>query len=61
MTYLERLFIALYLSEGWYVWYSEGYLPQRRRLHAKTLAVVLFDRVLNEECLNGRRAAAHRM
>lgn len=49
MTHLERLFTALYLSEGWYVWYSEGYLSPNRRLHARTRAVVLFDRVLNGE------------
>ena len=49
MTYLERLFTALYLSEGWYVWYSEGYLPSNRRIHARCRAVVLFDRVLNGE------------
>ena len=49
MTHLERLFTALYLSEGWYVWYSEGYIHPRRRLYARCRAVVLFDRVLNGE------------
>jgi len=49
MTHLEKLFTALYLSEGWYVWYSEGYMSQHTRLYARCRAVVLFDRVLNGE------------
>lgn len=49
MTHLERLFAALYLSEGWYCWFYEAQVPRGRRLYARTRAVVLFDRVLNGE------------
>ena len=42
MTHLERLFAALYVSDGWY----EGWATYGKRLHYKARAVVLFDRVL---------------
>lgn len=42
MTYLERLFAALYVSE---VWYS-GWTRDTNRLHYKARAIVLYDRVL---------------
>ena len=48
MTHMERLFAALYLSEGWYVWVERN-IPQGRKLFARCKAVVLFDRVLNGE------------
>ena len=55
MTHLERFWSALYLSEGWYVWYRErSDKPAGRRNYARARAVVLFDRCLNydiiEEC-----------
>lgn len=53
MTHLERLFAALYLSEGWYVWWSEqNTYPDRLRNYERARAVVLFDRVLNIENLD---------
>lgn len=52
MTHLERLFAALYLSEGWYIWWSERDIPKGRKNYARARAVVLFDRVLNIENLD---------
>ena len=50
MTHLEKFFAALYISEGWYVLFSEQKNVQPgSRLYARTRAVVLFDRVLNGE------------
>lgn len=50
MTYFERLFMALYLSEPWYAWFSErADVSAGMRLYARCRAVVLFDRVLNNE------------
>jgi hypothetical protein len=47
MTHLERLFAALWLSEGWYVRFVERTdIPTGRRLYARTRAVVLFDQVI---------------
>lgn len=49
MTHLERIFSALYVSEGWYVWWElrdtlkKGFRP----LYYKTRAIVIYDRVLN--------------
>lgn len=45
MTHLERLFAALYVSEGWYsLWVSSG------RLHRKARAMVIYDRMLTISC-----------
>lgn len=41
MTYLERFFAALYLSEGWY----DGFV-RTGRIHNRARAVVLFDRAV---------------
>ena len=42
MTHLERLYAALWVSEVWSLaWHERG------RVHYKTRAVVVFDRVLN--------------
>jgi hypothetical protein len=41
---LGLLFAALYISEVWY-----GNWVRTKRLHSKTRALVLFDRVLNQE------------
>ena len=42
MNHLAQFFAALWVSEGWYEsWLRTG------RIHNKTRAVVLFDRVLN--------------
>ena len=49
MTYLERFLLALYLSEGWYVWYSErNNIPVGMKNHGRARAVVLFDRVMTD-------------
>ncbi len=41
---LTHLFMALYHSEGWYLhWLRKG------SLHSKARAMVLYDRVLNNE------------
>lgn len=42
MTHLERLFAALYVSEGWY----DGWKTNGERLYWKARAIVVFDRVL---------------
>jgi hypothetical protein len=42
--HLALLFAALYVSEGWYDNWT-----RTKKLHSKTRALVLFDRVLNQE------------
>ncbi len=50
MTHLEKFFAALYASEGWYIWFSERFdKPFSRRLYGRARAVVIFDRVMNDE------------
>ena len=47
MTHLERLFAALWLSEGWYEgWYCGWELKPSRRIAWKARGIVLYDRVL---------------
>lgn len=41
---LQLLLMALYHSEGWYLHWL-----RKNDLHSKARAIVLFDRVLNEE------------
>lgn len=50
MTHLERLFAALYVSEGWYALSEARHCLKRgmRPLYYQTRAVVLYDRVLND-------------
>ena len=43
MTDLERLYAALWLSEGWY---SGWELEPSKRIYWKTRGIVLYDRVL---------------
>jgi hypothetical protein len=43
-NHFELLFAALYMSEAWY----DNWL-RTKKLHSKARAMVLFDRVLNEE------------
>lgn len=48
-SWLERLWAALYLSEGWHAaWLMWRAVPRRRgmALHARTRAVVVYGRVL---------------
>lgn len=42
--HLALLFAALYISEGWY----DRWL-RTKNLHSKARAMVLYDRVLNQE------------
>ena len=42
---LGLLFAALYVSEGWY----DNWRRHPNRIHSKARAMVLFDRVLNQE------------
>ena len=48
-----RLFMALYVSEGWYdTWFrnkSGSMLEQKFAIKARAKAAVLFDRTLNQE------------
>ena len=49
MSHLEKFFAALYVSEGWYVRFSEDiHASQPYKLYARTRAVVLFDRVITD-------------
>ena len=53
LTKLERLFAALYISEGWYETYSIYYNDEKNKrnkrygLFAKMRGVIVFDRVMD--------------
>jgi len=47
MTHTERLFGALYISEGWYATWQNYMTRSISRPELRARAVVVFDRVLN--------------
>lgn len=47
MTHMERLFAALYASEGWYATWQNYMTRGISRPDLRARAVVVFDRVLN--------------
>jgi hypothetical protein len=49
MTYLERLFAALYISEVWYSLFTDKMQSPRDKIYGRTRGVVMFDRVMAGE------------
>lgn len=49
MTHLERLFAALYVSEGWYATWQNYMTQGINKPHLRARALVVCDRILNGE------------